>query len=69
LTLSSRIRISPEKTFDPQELAGLSASIKEKGVLQPLVVRHLAKNKYELIAGERRLRASKQAELEKVPCW
>ncbi len=57
----------PRKNFDPQELAGLSASIKEKGVLQPLVVRHLAKNKYELIAGERRLRASKQAELEKVP--
>ncbi len=57
----------PRKTFDQAELAGLSASIKEKGVLQPLVVRRLAKNKYELIAGERRLRASRLAEQEKVP--
>ena len=57
----------PRKTFDQAELAGLSASIKEKGILQPLVVRRLAKNKYELIAGERRLRASRLAEQEKVP--
>ncbi|NOX25053.1 MAG: ParB/RepB/Spo0J family partition protein, partial [Deltaproteobacteria bacterium] len=57
----------PRKNFAQEELAGLSASIKEKGILQPLVVRRLAKNKYELIAGERRLRAAKQAELEKVP--
>ena len=57
----------PRKEFNQEELAGLSASIKEKGVLQPLVVRRLAKNKYELIAGERRLRASQKAQLEKVP--
>jgi ParB family chromosome partitioning protein len=57
----------PRKNFDQKELAGLSASIREKGVLQPLVVRRLAKNRYELIAGERRLRAAKLAELEKVP--
>ncbi len=57
----------PRKEFNQVELAGLSASIREKGVLQPLVVRQIGKNKYELIAGERRLRASKLAELEKVP--
>jgi ParB family chromosome partitioning protein len=57
----------PRKEFNREELLGLSASIREKGVLQPLVVRALGKNKYELIAGERRLRASKLAELEKVP--
>ncbi len=57
----------PRKEFNKEELSGLSASIREKGVLQPLIVRQLGKNQYELIAGERRLRASQQAELEKVP--
>lgn len=57
----------PRKNFVPEELESLAASIREKGVLQPLVVRQVAENKYELIAGERRLRAAKMAELEKVP--
>ncbi|VAW35699.1 Chromosome (plasmid) partitioning protein ParB [hydrothermal vent metagenome] len=57
----------PRTNFKEVELAGLSASIKEKGVLQPLIVRRLADNKYELIAGERRWRAARLAELEKVP--
>ncbi|NOX25680.1 MAG: ParB/RepB/Spo0J family partition protein, partial [Deltaproteobacteria bacterium] len=57
----------PRSNFKEAELAGLSASIKEKGVLQPLIVRRLTDNKYELIAGERRLRAARLAELEKVP--
>jgi len=57
----------PRSNFKETELAGLSASIKEKGVLQPLIVRRLTTNKYELIAGERRLRAARLAELEKVP--
>ncbi len=57
----------PRSSFKEAELAGLSASIKEKGVLQPLIVRRLTTNKYELIAGERRLRAARLAELEKVP--
>lgn len=57
----------PRKTFNPDELESLAASIKEKGILQPLVVRKIADNQYELIAGERRLRAAQLAELEKVP--
>ena len=57
----------PRKTFHAEELESLAASIREKGILQPLVVRKIADNHYELIAGERRLRAAQLAELEKVP--
>ena len=57
----------PRKTFKAEELESLAASIREKGILQPLVVRKIADNHYELIAGERRLRAAQLAELEKVP--
>ncbi len=57
----------PRKTFNAEELESLAASIKEKGILQPLVVRKIADNHYELIAGERRLRAAQLAGLEKVP--
>lgn len=57
----------PRKSFNPEELESLAASIREKGILQPLVVRKVADNNFELIAGERRLRAAQLAELEKVP--
>jgi len=57
----------PRTTFNEEELTGLAKSIREKGVLQPLVVRRTSDNRYELIAGERRLRAARLAELEKVP--
>ncbi len=57
----------PRKVFNPEELESLAASIREKGILQPLVVRKVADNQYELIAGERRLRAAQLASLEKVP--
>lgn len=57
----------PRKAFNPDELESLAASIREKGILQPLVVRKVADNTFELIAGERRLRAAQLAELEKVP--
>jgi ParB family chromosome partitioning protein len=57
----------PRKVFNPDDLEGLAASIKEKGILQPLVVRKISDNHYELIAGERRLRAAQLAGLEKVP--
>ena len=57
----------PRTVFDLDALNELSASIKEVGVLQPPVVRDLGNGKYELIMGERRLRASKQAGLTTIP--
>ena len=57
----------PRKTFDEYELHKLSESIKQNGIIVPLNVRKTA-NGYELIAGERRLRAAKAAGLKKVPC-
>jgi ParB family transcriptional regulator, chromosome partitioning protein len=56
----------PRKTFDDDELASLSDSIRAHGVLQPLVVRPVG-DRYQLIAGERRLRAAKVAGLDAVP--
>ena len=56
----------PRKTFDPDQLASLEESIRNHGVLQPLVVRQVD-GKYQLIAGERRLRASRAAGLVSVP--
>ena len=53
--------------FDQQELESLAGSIVRNGLLQPISVRRLEKNKYELIAGERRLRAAKLAGLERIP--
>lgn len=57
----------PRKTFDEAALADLSASIAQYGVLQPLLVSPAEDGRYMLIAGERRLRASKMAKLEEVP--
>jgi ParB family chromosome partitioning protein len=57
----------PRKEFNGESLLALAESIESKGVLQPLVVRALPGGTYELIAGERRLRASKIAKLEEVP--
>ncbi|HEX5429590.1 MAG TPA: ParB/RepB/Spo0J family partition protein [Patescibacteria group bacterium] len=57
----------PRKIFKEQELAELSASIKEHGILQPLVVVPDTEGTYQLIVGERRLRASKLAGLTMVP--
>lgn len=57
----------PRRSFEQDALAELAASIKEFGVLQPLVVRPIGGERYELIAGERRLRASKLAGLTEVP--
>lgn len=56
----------PRQIFEPEALAELTASIKEVGLLQPPVVRALAGGKYELIMGERRLRASKEAGLNEI---
>lgn len=57
----------PRKGMDQSKLKQLAASIKEKGVLQPLIVRRKEDGEYELIAGERRLQASGIAGLDKVP--
>lgn len=57
----------PRKLFAKEALDELSASILEKGIIQPLLVTPLGGGKFELIAGERRYRASKQAGLSKVP--
>lgn len=57
----------PRHHFDQEGLEALSASIKELGVLQPILVRRLDQGRYELIAGERRLRAAKLAGLETIP--
>lgn len=57
----------PRKDFAAEDLADLSSSIKRYGILQPLVVSDLGSDRYRLIAGERRLRASKLAGLTTVP--
>lgn len=57
----------PRKTFNQKSLEELSQSIRSYGIIQPISVRHLNGESYELIAGERRLRASELAELDKIP--
>ncbi|MDC3386563.1 ParB/RepB/Spo0J family partition protein [Gammaproteobacteria bacterium] len=57
----------PRTNFDEENLKSLIESIKEQGVIQPILVRKSNKNKYELIAGERRLRAVKTLGHEKIP--
>ena len=56
----------PRKEFDPEKLTELAVSIKEHGIIQPIIVKKSVKG-YEIIAGERRYRASKLAGLDKVP--
>jgi ParB family transcriptional regulator, chromosome partitioning protein len=57
----------PRNHFDEETLAGLTASIRELGVLQPILVRELGPDRYALIAGERRWRAAKRAGLQFIP--
>jgi ParB family chromosome partitioning protein len=59
----------PRTNFNEESLRELSTSIKELGVIQPITVRKLDYNKYQLISGERRLRASKLAGLDTVPAY
>ena len=60
--------LQPRKVFDPAAMGELTESIRRYGVLQPLTVRRAGDGSFELVAGERRLRASQAAGLEKVPC-
>lgn len=57
----------PRRTFDEEALVALSASIRELGVLQPILVRAAESGGFELIAGERRWRAAKRAGLDRIP--
>ena len=57
----------PRRSFDETELADLAASIREKGILQPLIVRPGADGAFEIVAGERRWRAAQKAQLHEVP--
>jgi ParB family chromosome partitioning protein len=57
----------PRQAFDEEGLVALSESLRERGVLQPVLVRPLPGGKYELIAGERRWRAAQMADLEAIP--
>lgn len=59
----------PRKDFDQEGLEALAASIKTHGLIQPITVRRLNKNKYQLISGERRFRASKIAKLKEIPAY
>jgi ParB family chromosome partitioning protein len=60
-------RYQPRRDFDESRLQELADSIREKGVIQPVVVTDLGDGRYELVAGERRLRASKLANLHEIP--
>ena len=61
-------RFQPRSNFDDVKLQELTNSIKNQGVLSPILVRELGLNEFEVIAGERRLRAAKRAGLESIPC-
>lgn len=60
-------RYQPRKTFVEEELRELVESVKQHGILQPVLVRRKSEDRYELIAGERRFRAAKSAQLPAVP--
>ncbi|RYE14255.1 MAG: ParB/RepB/Spo0J family partition protein, partial [Sphingobacteriales bacterium] len=59
----------PRTEFDQEALAELSDSIKKQGLIQPITVRRITAGKYQLISGERRLRASKLAGLKQIPAY
>ncbi len=66
----AQIKLSPtqpRRYFDPDKLEQLTQSVKEHGILEPLLVRSLPDKKYELVAGERRYRAATAAGLTEVP--
>ncbi|EPN61320.1 ParB family protein, partial [Pseudomonas syringae pv. actinidiae ICMP 18807] len=67
LDLIQRGKYQPRRDMDPQALEELAQSIKSQGVMQPIVVRPIGNNRFEIIAGERRWRASQQAGVETIP--
>ena len=67
LDLIQRGKYQPRRDIDPVTLEELAQSIRAQGVMQPIVVRSIGSGRYEIIAGERRWRASQQAGLDKIP--
>jgi ParB-like chromosome segregation protein Spo0J len=67
ITALAESATNPRKRFNEKSLEELAASFKTQGILAPLLVRELEESKYEVVAGARRLRAAKLAELEKLP--
>lgn len=67
LDLIQRGKYQPRRDMDPTALEELAQSIRSHGVMQPIVVRPIADGRFEIVAGERRWRASHQAGLEKIP--
>ncbi|QGZ29172.1 ParB/RepB/Spo0J family partition protein [Stutzerimonas stutzeri] len=67
LDIIQRGKYQPRRDIDPVTLDELAHSIRTQGVMQPIVVRSIGSGRYEIIAGERRWRASQQAGLEKIP--
>lgn len=59
----------PRKNFDPEALKTLADSIRQNGVIQPLLVRSMPDGSYQIVAGERRWRAAKMAGLTEVPVF
>jgi ParB family chromosome partitioning protein len=67
IDLIQRGRYQPRRDMDPAALQELADSIRQQGVMQPVVVRTIDEGRYELIAGERRWRATQMAELDSIP--
>ena len=61
-------KYQPRKDMSPDALEELASSIRAQGIIQPIVVRKVDENRFEIIAGERRWRASQLAQLDEVPC-
>ena len=70
--LIDKIRVNPKQprtNFDTNEIENLSQSIKDLGIIQPITIRKVDPENYEIISGERRFRASKKAGLKSIPCY
>ena len=67
LDVIQRGKYQPRRDIDPVTLEELANSIRTQGVMQPIVVRSIGSGRYEIIAGERRWRASQQAGLDRIP--
>ena len=59
----------PRSTFDKEKLDELITSIKNIGLIQPVTVKNISKNKFQLISGERRLKAFKELKIKKIPSY